>query len=158
MTTLRALLGRSPLTVEAHEPLSVAARQMSTHRVGSVCVLDVAGELVGICTEHDVVRACASGVDTDATSVRRWMTPDPVTAAVDDRVGDALRLMMDHGCRHLPVLGEGGLVGVVSLGDLRDRPGPPADAGDRDRPGSPADAGDRDRRRGSGDEGEPAPR
>lgn len=118
MATLRALIGGSPLTVEAHEPLSVAARRMSTHRVGSVCVLDVAGDLVGICTEHDVVRACASGVDTDATSVRRWMTPDPVTAAVDDQVEDALRVMMDHGCRHLPVLGEGGLVGVVSLGDL----------------------------------------
>lgn len=118
MTKLRALIDREPVTAEEHEPLATVAQRMFQEEIGSVCVLDATGQLVGICTERDVVRACGAGVDTHAATVGRWMTRDPHTADANDHAAAALQVMIDRGFRHLPVVGEGGLAGVVSIRDL----------------------------------------
>jgi signal-transduction protein with cAMP-binding, CBS, and nucleotidyltransferase domain len=118
VTRLRDVVEHPAVVAEGHEPLAVAARRMFDHHVGSVVVHRHDGSLEGIFTERDLVRACASGVDTHSATVGRWMTADPVLAHATDRVGDALEVMIDRGVRHLPVLGEEGLIGVVSMGQL----------------------------------------
>lgn len=115
MAKLGDLVEREAVVVERHEPLANAAKRMFDERIGSVVVLDDTGELVGIFTERDLLRACAAGVDTHSSTVGNWMTEDPVTAPADAQAGSALQTMIDQGFRHLPVLGEGGVVGVVSM-------------------------------------------
>lgn len=121
MTRLLELVDTEPARVEEHAPLAEAARLMEAHRAGSVLVLDPEGELAGIFTERDLVRACASGVDTHASHVGRWMTPRPVVARAGDQAGAALQVMIDQGFRHLPVLGDDGVLGVVSMRQLSER-------------------------------------
>lgn len=94
-----------------------AAAEMVQARVGSVLVM-TGSALVGILTERDVLRAAASDHDLGDDTVRNWMTPDPVTASPDTRVGEATETMLAGGFRHLPVLDAGQVVGMVSLRDL----------------------------------------
>lgn len=118
MPKLSELIDRPAVCVERHEPLARAAKRMYDQRVGSVVVLEPGGDLVGIFTERDLLRACAAGVDTHASTVGHWMTEDPLTVSADTNADAALQIMIDEDFRHLPVLGEGGVVGVVSLRTL----------------------------------------
>jgi CBS domain-containing protein len=90
-----------------------AARLMATKGVGAVMVLD--GErLVGVFTERDAVfRVLARDRSADTTTVAEVMTPDPLTLGPNARFGTALALMHKNGFRHVPVVDEGKLVGVV---------------------------------------------
>lgn len=115
---LTDLLDHPPVTVEEHEPLARAAQRMYDLHVGSVCVLDTDGSLRGIFTERDLLRACGAGVDTHASTVGKWMTSDPITAEASDEAAAALQVMIDRNFRHLPVMGDGGLMGVVSMRQL----------------------------------------
>lgn len=92
---------------------------MNTHRVGCVLVMDT-GKLVGVFTERDVLfRVVAQRRDPDQTLVSVVMSAEPVTISPDDTVEDAMRVVTDRRCRHLPVLDErGGLQGLISAGDL----------------------------------------
>jgi CBS domain-containing protein len=118
MPKLEQLVTSDPVTVEDHEPVARAAQRMYDLHVGSVCVLNADGTLQGIFTERDLLRACAAGVDTHASTVAKWMTVNPVTATASDEAAAALQVMIDRRFRHLPVIGDGGLVGVVSMRDL----------------------------------------
>lgn len=115
MPKLAELVERPAVVAETHEPLAEAAKLMLDNRIGSLVVMDDAGELAGIFTERDLLRACAAGVDTHASTIGKWMTDDPVTAPADTEAAAALQTMIDREFRHLPVLGGGGVVGVVSM-------------------------------------------
>lgn len=118
MPRLEELVEGPAVTVEEHEPLARAAQRMYDLHVGSVCVLDTDLSLQGIFTERDLLRACAAGVDTHASTVAKWMTLHPVTANATDEAAAALQVMIDRRFRHLPVIGDGGLIGVVSMRTL----------------------------------------
>jgi CBS domain-containing protein len=75
--------------------------------------------LTGIFTGRDAVRALARGKDLSKTTLAQAMTRDPVTITPDCRAIDALRAMWDGGFRHLPVVEEGRIWGVVSRGDFK---------------------------------------
>ncbi len=115
---LMDLVERPAIAAETHEPLAEAAKLMLDNRIGSLVVMDDTGELAGIFTERDLLRACAAGIDTHASTIGKWMTEDPVTAPADAEAAAALQTMIDRDFRHLPVLGEGGVVGVVSMRKL----------------------------------------
>lgn len=117
MPRLADLIEHATEAVERHEPLAQAAKRMYENRIGSVCVIED-GDLVGIFTERDLLRASAAGVDTHASTVGNWMTEDPLTATGETEAAAALQVMLDRGFRHLPVTGEGGLIGVVSMRTL----------------------------------------
>ena len=91
-----------------------AARLMAEKNVGAVLVLD--GErLAGIFTERDVVfRVVAQGLDPAETHVQNVMTPNPAVVAPDKPFGYAMLVMHERGCRHMPVVSEGKVVGIVS--------------------------------------------
>lgn len=104
------------LTVEAGAPLADAVRGMDDRRVGAVLVLE--GErLVGVFTERDVLRAVAHGLTPEAT-VGEWMTRGPETIEPDETAEHAAVLMIHGGFRHLPVVKEGKVVGILSIRDL----------------------------------------
>lgn len=101
-------------------PVSSAVARMTEHNVGSLCIID--GErLIGIFTERDLLaRVVAVGRDPERTLVEQVMTPDPVCIAADATVAEALQLLDSRDIRHLPVVEDDRLIGMISLRDLSD--------------------------------------
>jgi CBS domain-containing protein len=92
---------------------------MWEHHAGSVLVVDQDRRLLGIFTGRDAVRTLAEGKNATTTPLAVAMTANPVTVAPTTRAIDALRQMSDRGFRHLPVVENGKIVGVVSRGDFK---------------------------------------
>jgi len=109
----------SPMDVVAasSEPLANAASRMRFNDVGCVPVIDD-GRLSGILTERDLARAVADGVDPRNAVVADYMTPQPIVVDADASIVEAARVMVDAGIRHLHVLEDGRLVGVMSMRDI----------------------------------------
>ena len=93
------------------------ARLMEDEDVGSVAVVDGAA-LIGIVTERDLVRALGEDADPNIETAAQWMTADPDVADPDLEVADAARWMISAGYRHLPVVDQNKLIGVVSIKDV----------------------------------------
>ena len=85
--------------------------------VGSIAVID-GPRLTGILTERDLLRASAEGVDPSDELVSDWMTVDPDVTSPESEVRDAAKWMLEIGYRHLPVMEDGELLGIVSIKDL----------------------------------------
>ena len=115
--TVGAVMTEVVVTTSPDNPVADAAAAMVRHKVGSALIMQ--GRILsGILTERDVLRAAASGSDLTSTPVSAWMTKDPEQATPDMTVEDALQVMLLHGFRHLPVLEDHEVRGVVSLRDL----------------------------------------
>ena len=116
---VREVMTPEPVTVAATATLQHAAELMRDRNIGDVLVVDEDGTLIGIVTDRDiVVEGIAEGADPTTTSVDEVCSHDPVTLGPDDAVVEAARLMRDRAIRRLPVIDNGSLVGIVSLGDL----------------------------------------
>ena len=103
------------ITVAPEDTLGeVAERMVEEKKGGAVVVMDY-GRMIGILTERDLLRAIAYRVHTSEARVREWMTVDPVTATEEMSVDEAIRTMLDHGFRHLPLVEGDTVVGIVSL-------------------------------------------
>jgi CBS domain-containing protein len=114
---LRDLMNTRVATTTPSTPVSEAAAAMVVANVGSAVVMQ-GRFLAGILTERDVLRAAASGQDLSASLVSAWMTPDPHSASPDTSAEEAAQIMLLHGFRHLPIVEERAVCGVVSLRDL----------------------------------------
>jgi CBS domain-containing protein len=105
-------------TLPPSATVATAIELMVSRRIGAVPISD-GGRLIGIFTERDVVtRVVAGGLDAAKTALRMVMTPDPAVLAPGDSVRSALDLMNCRHFRHLPVIGGGRLMGIVSIRDL----------------------------------------
>ena len=105
------------LTATAGETIAEASGRMNERKVGSIVVVD--GErAIGILTERDLVRFASSGADASVAKVSEWMTPDPGTIASTQEVAEAWQSLSEHGYRHIPVVDDDKLVGIVSMRDL----------------------------------------
>ncbi len=117
--------GRDLLELPAGASVRDAAQAMRDWDVGAVLVTEN-GRLAGIFTERDLVnRVIACDRDPESTPLSEVMTGDPDTISPKATALEALRLMEDGGYRHVPVVAEGRLVGIVSgrdfLGSEKDR-------------------------------------
>ncbi len=112
--TLADIVKPTFIEVAPEDTLGEVAERMTAKNVGAVVVKDF-GRLIGILTERDLLKAMAARVHTSEARVREWMTEDPVTVAADTALEEAERLMIVRGFRHLPVITDGQVVGVVSL-------------------------------------------
>jgi CBS domain-containing protein len=91
---------------------------MAEKEVGALMVLSM-GKLVGIISERDYARKIIlQGRSSRATTVQEIMTGDMFTVTSEDTIDECMRIMTHHHIRHLPVLDQGKLVGVISIGDL----------------------------------------
>jgi CBS domain-containing protein len=113
------LKDQDPLVLGAHETVQLACQCMKERRAGSVLVVDEKQRLSGIFTGRDAVRALAEGKDAAATMLALVMTPNPTTITPNSLAIDALRKMSDGGFRHLPVVEDDRIWGVVSRGDFK---------------------------------------
>ena len=116
MPVARNHMSTELLTVDPTAQVTEVAKRMVAKDVGAVLVFDE-GAICGILTERDVLRAVADGLD-DATLVRERMTANPETLDADDTTEHAAVLMIHGGFRHLPVVEQGEVVGVLSIRDL----------------------------------------
>lgn len=111
--------GHDVFSVGPGENAIAITEALAQHRIGAALVRDGAGAVLGIVSERDVVRALArSGTGALARTARDLMTSDLVTVTPATSVAEALGLMTHHRCRHLPVMEDGRLAGMVSIGDL----------------------------------------
>ena len=117
MATIADVMTKDVVTLSSDSTVSDAAQVMVRGGFGSVVVVH-GRMLLGILTERDVLRAAASEDDLRSAPVERWMTPDPDTSAPDLDTEEAAGLMLSRGYRHLPVVVDGDLVGMVSLRDV----------------------------------------
>jgi CBS domain-containing protein len=120
--TIAAILGSKGGTVFTLSPsatLAEAAQELHARRVGALMVVDGTGGPAGILSERDIVRLVAQeGSSALAKTVDSVMTRNLVTATRADTADSALARMTDRRIRHLPVVEDGKLIGVVSIGDL----------------------------------------
>jgi CBS domain-containing protein len=112
--TLAEILKPNFIEVAPEDTLGEVAERMTAKNVGAVVVKDF-GRLIGILTERDLLKAMAARVHTSEARVRQWMTEDPVTASPEMQLEEAAQIMLDNGFRHLPVIEDNQVVGVVSL-------------------------------------------
>ena len=110
---------RQPVTLPATATVQEACKRMHERKIGAVLVTDAKGELVGIFTGRDAVRVVALGKHDGTTLLQHVMTNNPDCLPPRHKAIDALRLMRDGGFRHVPVVREGVVVGIVSRGDFR---------------------------------------
>jgi CBS domain-containing protein len=111
--------GREIISINADATLSEAARLLARRRIGAVIVLGEDGMLAGILSERDVVRAVSEeSVAALARPVSGFMTREICTCGEDDTVDGLMELMTNGRFRHIPVVTNGRLVGIVSIGDV----------------------------------------
>jgi CBS domain-containing protein len=110
---------QQPLTMPPSATVRDACKEMHARRIGAVLVTSPQGELAGIFTGRDAVRVLAEGKNPASTHLRQVMTHEPCCLPPRHKAIDALRLMRDGGFRHVPVVHEGVVIGIVSRGDFR---------------------------------------
>jgi CBS domain-containing protein len=111
--------GREVYSIPETRTLGEAAQLLWQRQVGALVVKDRRGELAGIVSERDIVRAIAeNGASGLAQTVGAVMNPDVVTCEPQDRIERVMKLMTLHRVRHIPLRDGDRLVGMVSIGDL----------------------------------------
>jgi len=106
-------------TASPHETVAAAAALLHARRVGAMVIVDADDAIVGILSERDIVRVVAEqGAAALSQLIASCMSKDVLFAAPTESVQSLLERMTDRRVRHLPVVRDGRLVGIVSIGDL----------------------------------------
>jgi CBS domain-containing protein len=101
------------------EALEVAAALMRLERVGALVVCDAEGKLMGIVSEKDVVRGIVDlGPRALQQPISEFMERRPVVCGPDDTVARAANAMTLYRARHVPIVDDGQIVGIISIGDI----------------------------------------
>jgi len=121
MTVARILAekGREVVTTQPYRTLKEVVDLLAAKGIGAVVVADASLAVLGILSERDVVRVIAqSGAAALAEPVSRFMTPKVTTVTSSDTVDHVMATMTEGRFRHLPVVEDGRLIGLVSIGDV----------------------------------------
>ena len=127
---IKDIMSKSVVAVHPNESVEVAARTMTHYNIGILPVC-TNGKLCGVITDRDIVTRClAANRQPSDTQVRQVMTQQVTTAKPDMQIGVAAHLMGRMQIRRLPVVENGKLCGMVSLGDMAIHEESTIDAGD----------------------------
>lgn len=111
--------GADVVSIQPNAPIAEAAQLLKQHRIGAVIVVDADGGLRGIISERDLARGLAErGAKFLESRIAEWMTEDPVTCTPEEPVDQLMHTMTTRRFRHLPVLEDDKVVGIVSIGDV----------------------------------------
>jgi CBS domain-containing protein len=113
------LKGRKVITIQPHRTLAEAAQLLTEYKIGATIVSGNNDGILGIISERDIVRAiCEHGAAALEHSVSKHMTSKVVTCDEDSAMSDLMDVMTVGKFRHLPVLKDGQLTGIISIGDV----------------------------------------
>lgn len=118
IASILATKGGPLITIRPEDPVRTAVQTLADHNIGALIVVNDTGDLVGIVTERHIVREVARNPNVLTQTVGEIMTRDVVTGAPHDDLLSVSSAMAEKRIRHLPVLDQGRLVGIVSLGDV----------------------------------------
>ena len=111
--------GTSVFTVEPGDSVQTIVDMLARHRIGAVVVVDPAGGIAGIVSERDVVRAMVGDVAGVASmSAKDIMTAKVRTCSPTDSEAELMQMMTESRIRHLPVVANGRVTGMISIGDV----------------------------------------
>lgn len=111
--------GHDVISVQPHRTLAEAIRTLSEKRIGAVVVMGADGALVGILSERDIIRALGElGAGALESAVSRSMTSKVVTCRPQTSVDELMGIMTTGRFRHVPVVENGRVTGLVSIGDV----------------------------------------
>lgn len=128
---VRQIMTKNVVRIHPDEPVEVAARALTQYNVGVMPVCGNDGRICGVVTDRDLVTRCvASGRNTGTTAVKDVMTGRVIAATPEMDVSAAAHLMGREQVRRLPVVENGKLCGMLSLGDLANREENVMDAAD----------------------------
>lgn len=121
--TIATILSEKPIqgAVSIHETATLGdlVAMLAERGIGAVIVIDEAGALIGVISERDIIRALgAFGADALAAPVAAHMTRAVQTASLEDSPLDLLERMTEGRFRHMPVVADGAVLGMLSIGDL----------------------------------------
>ncbi len=119
VATILKQKGRTVTTLNPKATLQEAAEKLSLKRIGAIVIVGDGGSVAGIISERDVIRAVAkSGVSALQVRVNEVMTRDVECCQESDPVDELMEAMTKGRFRHLPVIDDGALVGIISIGDV----------------------------------------
>ena len=118
--TVADMMRPAVTTVETDGHLAAAAYLMNHADQSALVVVDPADRPVAIITEADLLRAVAHGAETGRARIEDWMNRDPQTIGPDVTASKAARIMLDTASRHLPVVSDDRLLGIVAITDIVD--------------------------------------
>jgi CBS domain-containing protein len=111
--------GRAVTTAGPGTTLRDVANKLAAKRIGAIVIVGSRGAVAGIVSERDVVRALSSqGPDCLARPVSQSMTREVVSCREGDTLDELMALMTERRFRHLPVMADNALVGIISIGDV----------------------------------------
>ncbi|MBT5050135.1 MAG: CBS domain-containing protein [Rhodospirillaceae bacterium] len=117
--TILATKGSDVVTVRDDETIAQAVTRLEGHGIGALVVVDGADKPIGILSERDIARGVSShGPRLPEAPVKALMSGNLVTCGPDDSIAELMAVMTEKRIRHLPVVGGGALVGIVSIGDV----------------------------------------
>jgi CBS domain-containing protein len=117
VTKVRDVMTAEPIVLQHDQSIADAAQAMRDAAVGAVLVVD-GDKLCGLVTDRDIVVRAVAASALPESPVGQVVSPDLVAVDADDETADAARVMQDNAVRRLPVLEDGRIVGIVSIGDL----------------------------------------
>lgn len=119
VSTILGEKGRDVVTIEPGASLAAAAKLLAERRIGAVLILGADRRLVGIISERDIVQAMAArGAGALDEPVSQTMTRKVETCNASETIGSIMERMTKGKFRHVPVVEQGRLVGIVSIGDV----------------------------------------
>lgn len=114
---LSALVSGTAELIGSEATLAEAAERMIEQSVDALAVVSDRS-VVGLFTEHDLTVAVADGAEVEEESIEEWMTESPDTFSPDTSVDEAVAWLLETGYRHMPVMADGELLGIVGIRDL----------------------------------------
>jgi CBS domain-containing protein len=111
--------GNTIVTITGNQTIAEAANQLTANRIGAVLVVDRKDTIAGIISERDIIRGVAEhGAKVLDMAVERLMTREVLTCRPGDTISDIMGVMTRQRIRHLPVVDDGKLLGIISIGDV----------------------------------------
>ena len=116
--TILATKGTNVVTIQPHQSLREAARLLAKHNIGALIVANEAGQLMGIISERDIIQAAARLENVLLRPVSEVMTKEVIIGLPNDDLMAVAHAMTEKRFRHLPIMEQGEIVGIISMKDI----------------------------------------
>ena len=111
--------GTDVVTIVPDETVAATARLLNAKRIGAILVCDANGKVVGVISERDIIRGIAvNGERALEMQVRDLMTREVIACKPTDTIAEVMKMMTMRRFRHMPVIEDGELKGIISIGDV----------------------------------------